>query len=185
MVDLTFITGNKDKVALVEQLLGFQLKQRSLELLEIQSLNVLEVAQEKARAAYTLLGSPILVQDTSLVCHALGKLPGPFIKSFLQELGTGGICHLLTSYDDRSARAEVCYAVCDESGATTFFTFVDGSIANEPRGRYGFGWDSLFIPAGSTRTWAEMTEEDYRATSMNRVALEKVAGCSSTPSGTE
>jgi inosine triphosphate pyrophosphatase len=174
VVNLTFITGNVDKVALVEKLLGLQLKQLSMDLPETQSLDVLQVAHDKARAAYTSLGSPVLVQDTSLVCHALGKLPGPFIKSFLQELGNDGICRLLNSFDDRSARAEVCYAVCDESDTTTFYASVNGFIADEPRGSYGFGWDPIFISADWTKTWAEMTDEEYAAASMNRIALEKM-----------
>ncbi len=38
----------------------------------------------------------------------------------------------------------------------------------------GFGWDSIFIPRGYHKTWAEMTEEEAQATSIRTIALTKL-----------
>jgi XTP/dITP diphosphohydrolase len=42
---------------------------------------------------------------------------------------------------------------------------VAGSLAPEPRGASGFGWDVIFVPAGDTRTFAEMSAEEKNARS--------------------
>jgi len=54
---------------------------------EIQSLDLDEVVEHKVRQAYEIAKKPILVEDTALEFPALGKLPGTFIKFFIQELG--------------------------------------------------------------------------------------------------
>ena len=54
---------------------------------EIQSLDLDEVVEHKVRQAYAIAKKPILVEDTALEFSALGKLPGTFIKYFVQELG--------------------------------------------------------------------------------------------------
>jgi len=36
------------------------------------------------------------------------------------------------------------------------------------------GWDPIFIPTGHDKTWAEMTDEEARETSMRRIALKKL-----------
>ncbi|MBK9090374.1 MAG: non-canonical purine NTP pyrophosphatase [Holophagales bacterium] len=42
---------------------------------------------------------------------------------------------------------------------------VAGSLAPEPRGANGFGWDVIFVPEGETRTFAEMSAEEKNARS--------------------
>ncbi|OGZ08606.1 MAG: hypothetical protein A3D65_04985 [Candidatus Lloydbacteria bacterium RIFCSPHIGHO2_02_FULL_50_13] len=149
---------------------------QKLDLPEIQSLDLREVVDDKARRAYELVGSPVLVEDVSVTFHALKRLPGPLIKWFLETLGNQGLCELLDGYDDRGARAEVMFAYCDGGEVKVFHGSVEGTIAKHPRGETNFGWDPVFIPDGHTeKTWAEMTGDEKHATSMRRIALEKLA----------
>ena len=55
-----------------------------------------------------------------------------------------------------------------------FIGTINGTIAKEPRGTGGFGWDAIFIPTGHTQTRAEMTVTDYDETSPRRLALVKL-----------
>ena len=87
MDKLTFITGNPGKAEEVSRYLGFPVEHISLELDEIQSLDLEEIVKDKATRAYEKIGRPVLVEDASLVFHAFGKLPGPLIRWFLEELG--------------------------------------------------------------------------------------------------
>jgi XTP/dITP diphosphohydrolase len=49
---------------------------------------------------------------------------------------------------------------------------VEGSIAAEPNGHGGFGWDSAFIPnGGDGRTFGEMSEEEKNRISHRRLAF--------------
>ena len=171
---LTFITSNPGKARLLSRYLNFPVIHKDIDLIEIQSLDLTEIIEHKAKEAYRHLHSPVLVEDASLRFLAFGKLPGPLIKWFLTELGTHGLCKLLDQHEDRSALAEVQFGFYDEQSFQIFAGAREGSIAPEPRGENGFGWDAIFIPNGSHKTWAEMTDEESRETSMRRDALKEL-----------
>ncbi len=174
MKKLTFITGNAGKAKYLSDYFHTPIEHIKLDLQEIQSLNLKEVVEDKAKRAYEIIKSPVLVEDVSLAFGGLKKLPGPLIKWFLETLGNDGICNLLNKFEDRSAFAEVCFAICDENGVKVFNGEMEGSIAIEPKGEKGFGWDPIFIPKGYQKTWAEMTDDEKHATSMRKIALEKM-----------
>src|SRR6478672_6088117 len=104
LTSLTFITSNPTKAEQLGRHLDFPVQHRNIELAEIQSLNLNEIINHKAYEGYKMIHEPVLVEDTSLVFSALGKLPGPFIKWFLKELGNDGLCKLLNQYPDRTAK---------------------------------------------------------------------------------
>ncbi len=174
MEKITFVTGNPNKVKELENYLGITINQQKLDLPEIQSLDLKEVAIAKAKTAYELLGAPVLVEDTALIFSALGKLPGPFIKYFLESLQNEGLANLLNSFENREAIAVTCFALVSENGVQTFTGETLGTIADKPRGEERFGWDAIFIPTGYTETWAEMSLEEKQKTSMRAKALEQL-----------
>src|SRR5690606_28504693 len=51
---------------------------------------------------------------------------------------------------------------------------INGEIIEERRGSKGFGYDSIFIPEGYDRTFAEMTEEEKNAISHRAIAVKKL-----------
>lgn len=176
MEDLVFVTGNMDKVLWVEKFLGHKIQHNKLDLDEIQDLDPARVLEHKAREAYRILQKPVLVEDTALVCHALGRLPGPFIKSFRQEIGDAGICRILDGLNDRSATAVITFGVFDGTDFKGFEGSTSGSIAARPHetAGIGHGWDTIFIPDGETRTSAEMNEADYTKYSARKKAVIKL-----------
>ena len=172
--ELTFITGNQHKADILAQHLGITLPHQKLSLDELQSLDLHVVAEHKARQAYGIVGKPVLIEDVSLTFHALGGLPGTFIKWFVDELGSQQICDLLVPYKDRSATAAISYCIYDGAEVRFFDGEAKGSIAPAPRGTGGFGFDSIFIPAGQPQTRAEMTEDVYVMSSHRTVAMDKL-----------
>lgn len=171
---ITFITGNPSKADQLARHLDYPVKHQKLDLPEIQSLDLREVVEYKSQEAYKLVGSPVLVEDTSLTFSSLGRLPGPLIKWFLTELDNVGLCKLLDPYQNRNALAEVCFGLYDGKKLHTFEGQMKGAVANSPRGERGFGWDPIFIPEGYVKTWSEMSMEEQRATSMRRIALKQL-----------
>ena len=171
---ITFITSNPSKAEQIRRYLNHPIEHKKLDLLEMQSLDLKEVALHKAKEAYRTIGTPVLVEDTSLVFHALGKLPGPLIKWFLQELDNSGLCKVLDQFEDRTALATVVFGLYDGENLEIFEGEIKGTIANYPKGERGFGWDSIFIPEGYAKTWGEMNEEEQKETSMRRIALKKL-----------
>ncbi len=171
---LTFITGNAAKAEQLAYHLEIPVDHQKVDLPEIQSLDLREIVEHKARGAYAIIGKPVLVEDTALTFHALGRLPGPLIKWFLTELDNPGLARLLDGYEDRSATAEVLFGLYDGQELKTFRGHMAGRVADQARGERGFGWDPIFVPEGHEKTWGEMTMEEQKATSMRRIALKKL-----------
>jgi non-canonical purine NTP pyrophosphatase (RdgB/HAM1 family) len=174
MKSLTFITGNPKKAEQLSRYLSFSVAYTNLDIPEIQSLDLEEVATQKAKAAYALLGTPVLVEDTALTFEALNGLPGTFIKWFLHSVGTTGLPKLLLGYDNKAATAQTCFALCDEHGVQLFLGTRKGRVSDIPKGETDFGWNPIFIPEGAEHTWAEMDFDQQSETSMRRLAVEKL-----------
>jgi non-canonical purine NTP pyrophosphatase (RdgB/HAM1 family) len=168
------VTQSNAKIEEFSRLLGQGIDHEHIDLPEIQSLEPSEVAKHKARAAFEMLGkSPVLVEDTGLAVHAWNGLPGALIKWFLRSVGPHGICQMLQAFPSSAATAETAIAVCDGE-VKVFSGKVDGIIAPRPAGQSGFGWDSIFIPQGATRTFSEMKPLEKDLYSMRRLAIDKL-----------
>ena len=188
MVRAVFVTTNEHKRREVEGILGVELGRAALgprDVPEVQALDFAEVAARKARSAYALLGEPsypVLVEDSGLVIGAWNGLPGALTKWFLSSVGNEGLLRMLCG-GDRRARAVCAVAVTDNRGEVRVFRGeVRGSVAPEPRGEGGFGWDPIFVPEGSELTYAQMgeakNEDSHRARAFRQVRgwLEEVSG---------
>jgi non-canonical purine NTP pyrophosphatase (RdgB/HAM1 family) len=174
MQDFVFVSGNMHKVKWLETWLGRPVEHHKIDLTEIQSLDRKEVLEHKTYEAYGQLNKPVLVEDTVLEFSALGRLPGTFIKFFLEELGSEGLCKILDGYQNRTARAFITYGLYDGEKLNFFEGAVTGSIAPNPKGGSGHGWDPIFIPEGSEKTLAEMDEEEYGKFSPRNKAVAKL-----------
>ena len=172
--EIVFVTGNAGKADEVSRYLEMPVKHQSLELAEIQSLDLEEIVKDKVSRAYKQIGKPVLVEDVALTFHSLGKLPGPFIKWFYEELGNDGLCRLLDG-KDRSCTATVCYGYYDGNKTIKLFEgSMAGTVSSSPLGSNSFGWASIFIPEGHEKTYAELTNDEHGPFSMRKKALKKL-----------
>lgn len=175
---LTLITGNPNKARETRHYTSLHLEHQAVELPEIQSLDVYEIVRLKAQAAYEQLQKPVLVEDTSVIFPHLGRLPGPFIKWFLEELKPEGLCRLLDADPERRALASVNYGLHDGKEIHIFSGSISGTVSQHPSDKEGFGkafgWDVIFIPDGYSEPWSGFSEEDKLKTSIRRQALLKI-----------
>lgn len=160
---LTFITGNQNKADYLGKYLGFPVEHIKIDLGEIQSLNLNEIVEHKVRQAYEKVQGPVIVEDVSLEFEALGRLPGPFIRFFVDEVPFENICSMLDG-KTRKATARCVFGYYDGQVLKLFEGKLGGEIAVTPAGENGYGWDKIFIPDGYTVTRAELSEEDDRKT---------------------
>ncbi len=138
-----------------------------------------ENAELKAEALYNFSGKPCFADDSGLEVKALKKQPGVKSARYAGEpvnhqKNTELLLRNLDGKKDRSARfvTLICLKTADK---TLFFEGeVKGSIATEPRGTNGFGYDPVFIPEGETRTFAEMSSEEKNAISHRKNAVNKL-----------
>ena len=171
--DLVVVTSSKDKLAEINQILGTNHKVSTLDIPEIQSLDLDEILRHKAKEAYQQIKKPVLVEDISFHIHALHGLPGPFIKFFLNTLGTEGTVKLLgKAKTDTTVTAGV--AIYDGKSLKIFEGTVYGTLSAKNKGKYGFGFDKIFIPEGYTITLGEMPPNLKNQISHRAIALNKV-----------
>nr|WP_320133192.1 non-canonical purine NTP pyrophosphatase [uncultured Holophaga sp.] len=105
-----------------------------------------------------------LADDSGLCVDALWGGPGVLSARFAAHLGYAEKNPLLLSMlpegAPRSARFVCVLALAPTQGAPfTVGGSVEGSLAPEPRGLQGFGYDPIFIPQGHTRTFGELGSE--------------------------
>jgi XTP/dITP diphosphohydrolase len=160
---VTFITGNQHKFKEVQAVLGDSVTGQDIDLPEIQSLDVKEVIKVKLLDARKVVSSgAIMVDDTGYYFESLGRLPGVFSKFFLEELGHAGIYDLVSKLSTSRATSYTCIGYMDEDNHIEYFTAeVHGNIVAPVTGN-GFGFDSLFIPDGSTKRFSEMEESTFK-----------------------
>lgn len=169
---LTFVTSSADKYREVQAILGLPLERVDLDLPEWQGLDVLFLAQGKAKEAFSRLGRPVLVEDTSLELTALGGFPGPLVKWLLKAAGAHALPKILEGFSDKTALAKTAAVAFDGKDLVSALGVVRGTIVHEPRGRHGFGWDVVFAPdqAGG-KTYAELSLEEKNRFSHRAQAL--------------
>lgn len=172
MTRVTFITGNQNKADFLTKFLDHPIGYRKIDLDEIQSLNSAKIVEHKARQAFTIINGPVLVEDITFSMESLGgRLPGPFIKWFIEEIGFEKLCRMADSDSDRKAITAVCYAYFDGDNLEIFRGEQKGTIPDHPRGDDGFGWNGIFIPEGSSKTNAEMNEEETQKFSLRTTTV--------------
>ncbi len=172
MKDLTFVTGNQHKVDFVSTHIGLPLAHHKLDLDEIQSFDLHKIVEHKARQAYDVLHVPVLVEDAGLAFTAMGRLPGVYIKWFLQEIGLEGLVQLARNLPEKTAVGSLTYGLYDGKELHFFDGEMRGRVADAVRmGTRGFGYDPIFINDGFSVSRAEMQEADYDRTSYRTAPL--------------
>jgi len=161
-----FITGNQNKADYLSRLLDVEIDHHKVNLDEIQSTSLDEIVTHKVKQAYKLVQRPVLVEDVALSFEALGGLPGPFVKFFVDiEDGLEKMCRMCDGLKNRNASAECVYGYFDGERLELFHGSLSGVIASSPKGDNGFGWDRIFCPEGyDGRSRAELTAAENEAT---------------------
>lgn len=125
-------------------------------------------ARLKASAVCAEAKSPAVADDTGLEVDALAGLPGVRSARFAGDSATDSenLSKLLEDMQhvpngQRTARFRtVAVVVFPDGKELVAHGVVEGSIAEEPRGTGGFGYDSVFVPdEGGGSTFAEMQAE--------------------------
>lgn len=135
-----------------------------------------EISIQKCLEAARQVQGPVLVEDTCLCFNALGGLPGPYIKWFLEKLKPEGLHQLLAGFEDKSAYALCTFALSsgDASEPVRLFRGRTSGQIVVPRGCRDFGWDPCFQPDGYEQTYAEMPKAEKNAISHRFRALHEL-----------
>lgn len=171
MTELIFATNNRHKVEEMQFAIGKQVKIISLKdagiIKEIpEPHDTLEDnAREKSRVIHDLTGKNCFSEDTGLEVEALNGEPGVKSARYAGEEGSAenNISKLLYELKDKpskNARFRTVICLILDNKEYLFEGICNGSVVPEKRGSLGFGYDPVFVPEGSDKTFAEMDAEE-------------------------
>jgi XTP/dITP diphosphohydrolase len=138
-----------------------------------------ENAEIKALAASRLFPGLVLADDSGLEVEALGGAPGVRSARYAGENATDAEnrAKLLRELSGQAQRQALfqCVLALAEGGqiVRTFSGAVEGTLLEAEQGEGGFGYDSLFVPAGYHETFAQLpaevkNRESHRARAMQQ-----------------
>jgi XTP/dITP diphosphohydrolase len=137
-----------------------------------------ENALGKARAAAAATGRPAIADDSGIEASALGGRPGIRSARYAGERASDAenLAKLLREAPPGSPLAYVCaVAYVDPARGVEHVSEgrCTGSLASEPRGERGFGYDPAFLPDDGPpgRTMAELSDTEKDAISHRGRAL--------------
>ncbi len=148
--------------------------------IEIQSDSLKEIASASVVEAFKRCRLPVFVEDAGLFIEALNSFPGPYAAYVYKTISNDGILKLLSRTENRSAKFQSTIAYLDETlkEPLCFNGESSGKITltkRKKQGKSGFGFDPIFQPNGSEKSFAEMTIEEKNGFSHRADALRKFA----------
>lgn len=180
MKTIVFVTGNQGKVAELTKLTTdchATFIQDSFGYPEIQAETLEDVALFGCQHVLQRLNKPFILEDAGLFIDALHGFPGVYSKYVYHSIGLDGVLRLLQGicHPERTATFRCVYALQEPQAKPFLFIGESkGVIITECRGDNGFGYDPIFMPDGSTKTFAEMTLEEKNQVSHRGKAIKQL-----------
>jgi XTP/dITP diphosphohydrolase len=175
VTDVTFVSTNPGKYREVRALLapfGVRTRWRRRTLPEPQAETLEEVVLAKLSSVRDIPGY-VLVEDSGLFVPSLNGFPGVYSAHFLKTWKFGPLRERL-EHRDRRAFFRTVAGLQRGTRRWTFVGEVRGEIARRPRGEHGFGYDPIFVPRGSSCTFAEAPPAEKNALSHRARAIRQV-----------
>ena len=137
-------------------------------------------ALQKAQFVKDKLGFDCFADDTGLEVDALNGAPGVFSARYAgepsnSEKNIDKLLDALKNCDNRAAQFKTVIALLQGKDIHYFEGTISGKIATERHGKGGFGYDSVFIPNGYNKTFAELSPKEKNAISHRGLAVRKLA----------
>ena len=184
MNEICFVTGNKNKLREVQNLLTNY---------KIVSLNDLNFSEDIAETENTIQGNAELKasfiynkynidcfsDDTGLFIDSLGGLPGVKSARYAgencnSEENINLVLKNLKDKSDRNASFKTVICLILNNKRYFFEGVINGKITEEKVGNGGFGYDPIFVPEGFNKTFSELTLNEKNAISHRGIAVNKL-----------
>ena len=175
MQQLIVATRNRNKTREIQQILGPKFELHDLtaypEISEIveNGKSFEENAKLKAIAVSKELSGLVIADDSGLEVAALNGAPGIYSARYAGDKATdkenidrllGELGRIGAQRDQRRARFRCVLTLARNGQMLDMFEgVVEGTIADQPRGSRGFGYDPIFVPKGFGHTFAELPAE--------------------------
>ena len=182
---LIFATNNQNKIAEIKSAVTaglniITLTEAGIDIDIPEPHNTLEEnAREKSTVIHKITGENCFSEDTGLEVTALNGEPGVRSARYAGDEADNkkNIALLLQNMEgkiERAAQFKTVISLLLDNQEYQFTGICKGKIFTEERGGGGFGYDSIFIPDGDERTFAEMAMEEKNNYSHRKKAVVKL-----------
>jgi len=185
MNNLIFATNNQHKVDEINSVLGNYFQVKSLAQAGIfidipEPHDTLEKnAFEKSNTIYQLTRQNCFSEDTGLFVDALQGEPGVKSARYAGE-PLSNIANIeklllnLKNQSNRKARFRTILSLITDGHEYVFEGICEGKIIEAQTGKNGFGYDAIFVPEGSNKSFAEMDLKEKSLFSHRKKAVAKL-----------
>lgn len=168
-MEITFITTNNVKFQIASEVLskyGVSMKQRRMELSELQTINLDDVVMDKAKQAAKTFKENFIVDDSGLYIDALADFPGALFKPTIYALGEEKFLRLMNGEKNRRARfvSELVFYNSKTNEFTLIPSIITGVMADSLSSgtrRVGYSLERIFIPDGEEKPIAELDDAEW------------------------
>lgn len=185
MNNLIFATNNQNKVQEVRTVLGsifniITLKEAGIDIDIPEPHDTLEAnATEKSKTIFKITNQNCFSEDTGLEVEALDGEPGVKSARYAGEDRSFDdniekLLGKLKTFENRSARFRTVISLILDGKEYFFEGICTGKIIDVRKGSNGFGYDPVFVPDGSDKTFAEMDMAEKNKFSHRKKATEKL-----------
>ena len=189
---LIFASNNQHKIEELKAFAGKESDSYRIEIVSLKDANIQidipephntleENASEKSWTIYNLTGHDCFSEDTGLEIEALNGEPGVKSARYAGESRSfkdniDKVLNKLAGETNRKARFRAVISLIRGGDETRFEGICEGRIIDTPTGSEGFGYDPIFIPDGSSQSFAEMSiDEKNRFNHRTKAAAKLVA----------
>ena len=187
MRKLLFFSNNKNKIIEIKKIF----KKFNLEILSLSDLNMTDEPKENGRTfeenakiksdyGFNKTGFPCFADDSGICIESLNWKPGVLSKRFLNSFKSNEACFtsIINSTKKNSkqnAYFKTSISLTVKSNQNVIFNGkIDGKISEQAKGRYGFGYDPVFIPKNYNKTLAELSTKEKNEISHRSIAVTKL-----------
>ena len=184
-VTLIFATNNQHKADEIKHIIGNQysivtLREAGIDIDIPEPFDTLEEnAKEKSRVIHQITNSNCFSEDTGLEVEALNGEPGVKSARYAgddknESANIGKLLHKMKQKINRKAQFRTVISLLLNNKYHLFEGICKGVITQERSGNGGFGYDAVFIPDGSHKTFAQMTMDEKNKFSHRRKATDQL-----------
>jgi XTP/dITP diphosphohydrolase len=168
---IKFITSNEHKymeVSAAFQKKGLSLSWQKKKYEEIQASDNETICMDSCIKLAEDIEQPFFIDDTGLYIEKLNGFPGPYASYVQDTIGNSGIIKLASGSD---AYFKTVISLMMQNKVYQFTGILIGKISDKESDGNKFGYDPIFIPAGYSKTLAELSPGDKNAMSHRGKAL--------------
>jgi len=184
---LFFFSNNKNKTTEIKKIF----KRFNFEILSLGDLDISEEPKEdgqtfeenakiKSDYGFNKTGFPCFADDSGICIESLDWKPGVLSKRFLNNFKSNEACFesIIKSTKKNSkqnAYFKTSISLTVKNNQNVIFNGkIDGKISEQAKGRFGFGYDPIFIPNNYKRTLAELSIKEKNEISHRSIAVKKL-----------